>query len=248
MRLRTVCTAGLGAAALVLSTLSMGTATAATDLVSPSGIAAKASGVSGVSGVQGSTAVAQATPTRLGKCATDFGPRLETEDGLIAWNDGSQYDTAGGADVVCKGKKRKRKINEVQAWGYFGASAETFHVTFYRDSTAGGSSEPDDSNMICDYPALTGNAGGPYPGGALSKIPLDSTCLLPKGVSWLSIQNVNPSGPWYWEMQSTVGGNTIADWVDRTDAFGSGCTTFDNNKYLVDCLGFPYPDFRFKLK
>jgi hypothetical protein len=204
----------------------------------------RASGAASSHGV----AVKSHTITAGGKCGTSFGPELPTVDGLIAWNDGASFDTAGGADVVCKGRARKRKIHTVSAYGYFGAATETFHVTFYGNSTTSGSNEPDDSKVLCDYPSLTGSAGGQYPTHALTTLQLGSVCKLPKGISWVAIQNVNPSGPWYWEMQDALGGSTTADWVDRNDAFGSGCTTFDNDRYLVDCLGYPYPDFMLLLK
>jgi hypothetical protein len=182
------------------------------------------------------------------KCGATFGTSLPTPDGLIAWNDGGAFNTAGGADILCKGKKKKRTVKTVSAYGYFGAATETFHVTFWSESTAGGSPEPaDGAAAICDYPALTGTAGGQYPTDQLTTLTLTSKCLMPKGPAWVSIQNVNPSGPWYWEMQQELGGATRADWVDRGDAFGSGCIVFDNDRYLLDCLGFDYPDFMLAL-
>jgi hypothetical protein len=44
-------------------------------------------------------------------------------------------------------------------------------------------------------------------------------------------------------MQTPVGGTVQADWDDVNNQFGSGCTTFDNNAYLQQCLGYTYPDF-----
>lgn len=240
MRVRTI-SLGLGvAAALVLSSMTIGTATAA----SPDGPAASlATGSSG--STDGATVKsAFAKP----KCGTGFGAELPTPDGLIAWNDGGSYDTAGAADVVCKGKAKKRTIKKVAALGYFGTATETFNVTFYGDSTAGGSSEPDDSNVLCDYQGLTGTAGGQYPTNQLTELQLTSKCKLPKGVSWVSIQNQNSAGPWYWEMTNDMGGQAPADWVDRNNAFGTGCTTFDNDRYLVDCLGYDYADYMLEIR
>ena len=159
MRVRTFTAVGFGVAALVLSTLVPGAATAA----SPDGPAATASANAGVSAPAVSGGNAVAATQLAGKCKTGFGPALPTPDGLIAWNDGGAFDTAGGADVQCPRRKRARTIKKVSAYGYFGAPTETFHVTFYRNSTAGGSAEPDDSSVICDYPSLTGTAGGQYP-------------------------------------------------------------------------------------
>lgn len=64
----------------------------------------------------------------------------------------------------------------------------------------------------------------------------------------MAIQNVNPGTPWYWEMQTDPTGAAPPDWADVYDTFGSGCTTFDNDRYLVDCLGYTYGDWMLKLK
>lgn len=243
MRLRTISLAGIGTAALVFALLPVGSANASrTDA---SRVSMSASGVGSHGKVApSSTAKVSTGKIATAKCGTGFGPELPTPDGLIAWNDGGSFDTAGGADVVCTSRTR---INKVSAYGYFGAATETFHVTFYKNSPTNGSNEPNDAAVKCDYPALTGAAGGQYPTHALTVLTLTSPCRLRAHTYWVSIQNVDASGPWYWEMQDSLGGNTVADWVDRTDAFGSGCTTFDNDRYLVDCLGYTYPDFMLKL-
>ena len=239
MRVRTFSVAGLGALALVLSSMVSGSATAA----SPDA-ALTAAGQAGVTAPSGDRFMGT---DAKGKCGSKFGPSMPTPDGLIAWNDGGAFDTAGAADVKCAGKAKKRTIKSVSAYGYFGAATETFNVTFYGNSTAGGTDEPDDSKVICDYQGLTGSAGGQYPTHALTTLQLDSKCKLPKGTSWVTIQNANASGPWYWEMQEAAVG-VRGDWVDRGDAFGSGCTTLDNDRYLVDCLGYPYGDYMLQLK
>lgn len=177
-----------------------------------------------------------------GVCGTSFGPELPTPDGIISWNDtsGTGFDTSGAADVVCSDTTI---VDGVQAYGYFGAPTETFHVTFYSNDPADGTNEPNDASVICDYPSLTGSAGGQYPTAALTTLQLPNSCQLPPGESWVSIQNVDSAGPWYWEMQNTPGGVSAADWRDTNNVFGSGCTTFDNDEYLQDCLGYTYPDW-----
>jgi hypothetical protein len=47
-------------------------------------------------------------------------------------------------------------------------------------------------------------------------------------------------------MTSTLQG-TQGDWVDRNNLFGSGCTAFDDDRYLVDCLGYTYQDYMLEL-
>jgi len=235
MRLRTLSAAGLGAAALVLALLPTGAATASGH--DGSGVSLKASGATSS---HGGSATSN-TITKKGKCKTKFGPELPTVDGIISWNDtsGASFDTAGAADVTCK---KATKIKTTSVYGYFGAAQETFHVTFYANSTTNGSNEPDDTKVICDIPSVTGAAGGQYPTHALTTLKLTPKCTLKKGIYWVSVQNANSAGPWYWEMQDTQSGNG-PDWNDVHDAFGSGCTTYDNDRYLVDCLGYPYGDW-----
>jgi len=205
------------------------------------GVSLKASTATTHSG----SAKASQVSKKKGKCGTKFGSSMATPDGIISWNDTTGgMDNAGAADVSCK---KKTKIKSVSAYGYFGTATETFHVTVYGNSTTNGSNEPNDK-ALCDYPALTGSAGGQYPTHALTTLKLTKVCKLPKGLSWVSIQNVDSGQPWYWEMTDALGGTTGPDWGDRPDAFGSGCTTYDNDRYLVDCLGYPYADWMLMVK
>lgn len=243
MRPRTLSVAAIGTAALVFAGLQSGAAPASGQ--PDAGVSLHASGVASHGGsATGSTAPMHVG--RAGKCGTNFGPELPTPDGLIAWNDGGSYNTAGGADIVCAAVPRT-KITKVKAYGYSGAVSETFHVTFYRNSGTDGSDEPNDGAIKCDYPSLTGAAGGSYPTHVLTTLSLPTTCKLKPGHYWVSIQNVDASLQWYWEMQDSLGGTAPADWVDRNDAYGTGCTTFNNDRYLVDCLGYTYPDYMLKL-
>jgi hypothetical protein len=183
-----------------------------------------------------------------GKCGTEFGTELPTPDGIIAWNDtsGAAFDTAGAADVTCTKKKlRLHTIKKVTVNGYFGtAPTEQFNVTFYGNSRT---NEPDDNTVICSYQNVTGGpSGGQYPTHATTVIPLSPKCVLPLGTSWVSVQNNDAAGPWYWEMQVEQQGSA-PDWIDRHDLFGTGCTTWSNSRYLVDCLGYDYGDWMVKL-
>lgn len=190
-----------------------------------------------------------AAPVNLGapKCGTGFGSPPPTPDGLIAWNDtsGTSFDTGGGADFTCA---KKAKVKKVVVKGYFGTATEQFNVIFYQNDSADGSDEANDSAVKCSYTGLIGQAGGQYPQDVTTTLSLSKPCKLKKGHYWVEVQNNDSAGPWYWEVQGVPGGGTApADWVDRHDVFGSGCTTLDNDRYLVDCLGYPYPDFMLEL-
>jgi hypothetical protein len=182
-----------------------------------------------------------------GKCGTGFGPELPTPDGIIAWNDttGTGFDTAGAADFVCA---HPSTIKKVKVYGYFGTPTELFNVTFYGNSGTDGSNEPDDNNVLCSYTGLTGAAGGQYPTHVKTRLKLTAPCQVPAGESWVAVQNDDATGPWYWEMQDSASGLAGPDWDDVTNLFGSGCTNFDNDRYLVDCLGYTYADWMLKLK
>lgn len=186
-------------------------------------------------------------PAGAPKCGTGFGSATPTPDGIIAWNDtsGVSFDTGGGADFTCS---TKTKVKQVWVRGYFGANQEQFNVTFYKNDGASGSDEPNDSQVVCSYTGLLGAAGGQYPTDVVTKLKLPTPCKFKPGKKyWVAVQNNDSAGPWYWMVQNATGGTTNADWVDRHDAFGSGCTSFDNDRYLVDCLGYTYPDWMLEL-
>ena len=179
------------------------------------------------------------------KCGTGFGATLPTPDGIIAWNDtsGTGFDQAGGADFTCAAKT---KIKKVIVKGYFGTAQEQFNVTFYQNDAADGSDEPNDSKAVCSYTGLLGAAGGQYPTDVTTKLKLPTPCKLKAGHYWVAVQNNDSAGPWYWEMTNDLSG-TRGDWNDVNNVFGSGCTVFDNDKYLVDCLGYTYQDWMLEL-
>jgi hypothetical protein len=181
------------------------------------------------------------------KCGTGFGAELPTPDGLIAWNDtsGTGFNTGGGADFTCASKT---KIKKVFVYGYNApANPEQYNVTIYQNDSAGGSDEPNDSQVVCTYTGLSGAGGGSYPTHVLTKLTLTTPCKVKAGKYWIEVQNNDSAGPWYWEMTSQLSG-TQADWVDRNNLFGSNCTALDNNEYLQQCLGYTYPDYMLVLK
>jgi hypothetical protein len=187
-------------------------------------------------------AVASPKVTLAGKCKTAFGTELPTPDGLIAWNDGGSFDTAGAADFKCgaRSTKRARTIKTITVNGYFGdPGSSQFNVTFYRDLNG----EPDDNNVLCPTQTVTGSpTGAQYPTHDTTVITLTTKCVAKRGVNWVSIQILSANGPWYWEMQNERQGNP-PDWKDTNDVFGSGCTTWNNGRYLEQCLGFTYGDW-----
>jgi hypothetical protein len=192
--------------------------------------------------------VAPARVTAGGKCKTAFGTPLDTPDGIISWNDGSgtTYDTAGAADFRCAhdSTKKQRTIKKVVVNGYFGdAGSSQFNVTFYKNLNA----EPNDNAALCATQTVTGTpTGAQYPANDTTTITLSTKCVAKPGVNWVSVQVLSAGGVWYWEMQKEQQG-FAPDWRDVHDAFSSGCTTFNNGRYLVDCLGYDYGDWMFVL-
>jgi hypothetical protein len=184
--------------------------------------------------------------TKAAKCGTAFGAELHSPDGLISWNDttGTDFDTAGAADFTCSAKT---KVKEVWVSGYDpGVHTTEFNVTFYKNDGAGGSDEANDARVLCAYTGIMGAGGGGYGDFILTQLKLPTPCKLKPGKYWVSVQNNDSAGPWYWEMSSTLQGSP-GDWVDRHRTFGDFCKTFDNDQYLVDCLGYAYPDYMLEL-
>jgi len=204
----------------------------------------RASDVVGFKGVPAAKEVAESRP-RAKQCGTAFGTELTTPNGLIAWNDtsGTGYNEGSGTDFTCAAKS---KIKSVWAYGYDAPhNPELYNVTFYKADTDS-DQEALDGSVVCSYTSLSGAGGGSYPTHVLTKLHLPTPCKLKAGHYWVSIQDYDSSGPWYHEMQSNLQG-IQADWIDRNNLFGSGCTTFDNNEYLSNCLGYTYTDYMVEL-
>lgn len=202
---------------------------------------------------------------KKGKCKTKFAPPVAgTPDGLIAWNNNAApFDTAGAVDFTCA---KATTIKKVQVYGYSGGqSTGLYNVSFYKDSGADALNEPLDASAVCSYTDVAGAIGGAYPTSVLTTLNLAATsagaCKVGKGTYWVSVQDHDASGPWYWEVSATQQGYP-GDWIDRGGAFVSTCHTFDGNPagsatdggdtYLsssTNCLtGYnAYLDYRFKL-
>jgi hypothetical protein len=229
-------------------------------LVSSAGLAAefqniplRASDVAGFHGVKAPAHHQLAgEPAGAPKCGTGFGAELSpSPDGLISWNDttGSRYDTGGAADFTCDGFT-KTKVKQVWVTGWLAcgrACSEPFNVTFYQNDPAGGSDEGNDARVVCAYTGLIGTAGINDYAAVLTQLKLPTPCKFKAGKKyWVAVQNNDSAGPWYWEMTSQLSG-TQGDWVDRNNLFVSGCATLDNDRYLVDCLPYTYPDYMLEL-
>jgi hypothetical protein len=201
---------------------------------------------------------APAHPQRAGEpagpvlCGTGFGDELPTPDGIISWNDttGTGYDTGGAADFTCS---VKTKVKQVWVTGYSTSCGKTctesFNVSFYKNSRAGGSDEPNDGQVVCAYTGLLGTTGGGLEGMDLTQLKLRPACKFKAGRKyWVEVQNNNSDGYhiWYWEYSNTLQGSR-ADWVDRNNKFSDGCTALDNDRYLIGCLDYTYPDYMLEL-
>lgn len=224
MRLRTTAL-GLGAAAaLALSTLAVGTATAAGydgATAAPNGVKASLGG--GTAGV-GTDAVS----AKKGKCGTAFGTPID--DGIISGGGGN--DVAGAADISCPKKKKARTIKSVTVQGYFGDPTTTnFDVTVYADKAG----EPDDGKIVCTSSGAGTPTGSAYPVADTTVIKLASKCVAKKGTNWVSVQSTGGSA-WYWRTQTTAGGSFEGDWADTNNVFGTGCTTYQNGRDMESCI------------
>ncbi len=219
----------------------------ATPTMAAKNISPRASGVTGFHGVKAPAQKPLHAP-KAGLCGTAFGAEVSpSPDGLIGWNDtsGSGYNTAGGADFTCT--LAKTKVKEVDVYGYNAPhNPEQYNVTIYKNSGKDGSDEPNDAKAKCAYTGLSAEGGGSYPTHVLSHIKLPTACKLKAGHYWATVQNNDSSGPWYWEVTNDLSG-ARADWEDVNNLFGSGCTTWSNDRYLIDCLGYTYQDFMLEL-
>jgi hypothetical protein len=207
----------------------------------------RASDVTGFHGVKAPKNGQSLAPKKSALCGTGFGAELPTPDGLVSWNDtsGTTFNTGGAADFTCSAKA---KIKQVWAYGYNApANPELYNVNIYQNDTKDGSDEGKDAKKsVCSYTGLSGAGGGAYPTHVLTKLTLTTACKVKPGKYWVEIQDNDSAGPWYWEMTSDLSG-TQGDWVDRYNAYATGCTALDNDEYLSDCLGYTYPDYMLEL-
>jgi len=229
-------------AAVALSLMSAGTATADDAARVPLTVGGSVSGPAATSG-------ADSVGPAATKCSTAFGTPVE--DGIISWESGS-YDTAGAADFTCEGRKRKRTFGTVTVQVTYGDPGSTlFDVTVYRNNPNGTLNEP--GQVRCATQRVSGApTGAQYPAFDTTVITLTTKCTAEKNlVNWIEVQAVTSGNPWYWRTQSNTGGSYDADWRDTNGSFGTGCTPgYRDDLYMQDCIfGCPVGqnDFMFVL-
>lgn len=234
MRSRFLCTTGLGALAIVLSTMSMGTASA--------------SGASAVPIAAGSAAaVAEVGPEAKGKCGTRFGAAVQ--DYAVPSVKLPDREPAGAADFVCPRGKAKRTFSTVTVTG-FGGDAD--FTPFEVEVLANCGGEPCDAGPpLCSSTGIGSPTGSPIGVGPdRVVIKLDTKCTAKRGVNWLEVQAVTHRA-WYWQTTSDVGARFAADWVEGVMFGMTGCMKYENDRNLESCLPSGdedgKSDFMFKL-
>lgn len=241
MRPRVLLAVGVSAA-VALSLMSAGTATADDAARVPLTVGGSGSGPAATSG-------ADSVGPMATKCGTAFGTPVE--DGIISW-EGSGIDTAGAADFTCSGRAGRRTFGTVIVQGTFGDPGSTlFDVTVYRNNTSGTLDEP--GRVQCATQRVTGApTGAQYPVFDRTVITLTTPCTAQRDlVNWIEVQAVSANA-WYWRTQSNTGGSYEADWRDTNGSFGTGCTPgYGDDLYMQTCIfGGPngQNDFMFVLK
>jgi hypothetical protein len=225
MRARTVYAAGICAAALAVSGLSVGTATAG----APTAVASAHS----------STAVS-GTPTSFpdAKCGTAEG--TWTSDGWAA-QDGAPTNPAlnawGGKQVKCSGKL---KTSQVVLDGYPNQAMNiNFNIEVYKNTkkynTVRYTNDPqpnDAKSSLCSYSSEPGTYAAAGVTGAQWTVNLSSPCkvrgkVAKRGV-WFAVQaDLDQAfGQWFWATQTTADVANEADWTDTQNLFGAGCISF----------------------
>jgi hypothetical protein len=244
MRARVACLAGVSAAALVISGLSAGAATAG----SPDAVAVAHSST-GVSG----------TPTSFpdARCGTAEG--TWTGDGIAA-QDGAPTNPAlntwGAKQVRCSGRLN---VAQIVVDGYPNQAINiNFNIEVYRKTkqfnTVRYTNDPqpnDAKASICSYAGVLGTYAAAGVSGAQWTINLPSNCTAGRKVAkrgvWFSMQAVldQAFGQWFWATQTTADVPNEADWRDTQNLFGLGCISFalppagpdvGANRNMQDCI------------
>lgn len=243
MRARTAIAAAISAAALAISGLSVGTASAS----APDAAVAVAHSSTGVSG----------TPTTFpdAKCGTAEG--TWNSNGITA-QDGAptnpSLNTWGAKQVRCT---RKLNTSQIVVGGYPNQAIDiNFNIEVYKKKNLAtvrypNSPQPNDAKpAICSYTSLPGTYAAAGVSGAQWTINLPTNCkararVAKKGV-WFAIQaDLDQSfGQWFWATQTTADHPDEADWKDTLNLFGLNCISFigttspdiGGNMLMQDCI------------
>jgi len=98
---------------------------------------------------------------------------------------------------------------------------------------------------LCTYTGLASGVDFSDSAGGFS-VQLPSTCSLPAGAYWVSVQadmDFDPLGQWKWKTRAVQSGAAFA-WQNPGDAFGTGCTSWTTGS---SCIPDPDPDLLFSL-
>ena len=250
---------GLRSAALVavvMMAAGFGTAAAAHPTGPPSHLSSGAGSPVATEASTGRAGV-PITGGRSVKCHTGFGTPVD--DGVLAVEDPTA-DVAVAADFSCKGNAAHRTFDTVTVQGTFGEAESTmFAVTVYGNDRSGALPEPRNgagagafrpAQVVCATQRITGTpTGAVFPDFDTTVITLDPPCTAKRKINWLEVQAVPESAPWYWRLQSDVGGRFEADLLDGE--MGTGCAPGYNDDLTIrDCIygGAPgKPDVMFEL-
>lgn len=136
-------------------------------------------------------------------------------------------------------------VDEVRTVGTTGTpGGSTVDVVFYSNSAGGGDPDlPGAAVAGCSYTALT-----PVDTLGSFTITLPTTCSLPPGTYWVSVQtnqNFAANGQHFWSNRSVQTGSESV-WRNPGDGFASGCTTF-RPQTVCGVGGGASPDLLFQI-
>lgn len=154
------------------------------------------------------------------------------------------YDSMGADDFV---------VTDAAGWTIYqvvtvgtqstGGAPASIDVAFYANSPGGGDTDLPGA-VVCDYPGVI-----PTSGNASFVIDLPTTCILPPGIHWVSIQ-VNQNfggggGQHFWSNRTVQSGNEGV-WINPGNGFATGCTTW-TPQTTCGVGGGTNPDYLFQL-
>lgn len=178
-------------------------------------------------GVAGPAAAASPGAVCFSSAAADVGNAVTSQNFARADN---AFDTHTAGDFKCPGATGAFKIKKVSVIGqYFNGAgpADSVNVTIYNQT--GG--EP--GSVKCSYKNL------PYTNGPSFVIALPSACQVANGKAfWVEVQanmDFATGGQWGWEL-GTPADLKQADFKNPNDGFGTGCTQYQNDLYMIDCI------------
>jgi len=177
-------------------------------------------------GVAGPAAASSPGAVCFSSAAADVGDAVTSQNFERANN---AFDTHTAGDFKCPGATGAFKIKKVSVIGQYVGSgpADSVNVKIYNQS----SGEPD--SVRCSYNRL------PYTNGPSFEIALPSACKVANGKAyWVEVQanmDFTPNGQWFWEL-GTPADAKQADFKNPGDGFGTGCTVYQNDLYLPDCI------------